>query len=85
MAQNEINPDKQQDIKRRIRYLTEMQRAIKDGLPKTAHYAGLEAKRLGERIATHTYQEEENLRRKFPNIDFSIPSPRPKQSDSEVK
>lgn len=73
MAQNQMSPDKLRDTKRRKAYLLSMEKAIKENLPMTAKYAGMETKRLGERIKTHDYTQDDALRAKFPHTDFDRP------------
>lgn len=65
-----FSPERARDQRRRLEMLIFIEESISMRCPKSARYAGLEAKRLGERIRTHDYTEDDALRAKFPHIDF---------------
>lgn len=85
MAQDEITLERENDRKWREYYLKYADAALKHKLSMTAKYSLLGASYHRDRLEKHNYQEEEALRRKYPHIDFSIPSPQPNQSDFAVK
>lgn len=75
--------EKAQDMRKRIALLEFMQESLLLNCPVTARYAGLEAKRLGDRITSHDYTQDEALRAKYPHIDFELSTPQQSQKTQE--